>query len=267
MGESTFRNSSGILNSGPGGRRPFALPRSAVHTFIDMSAVTQELAISEIFESIQGEGPRVGVPSVFLRLAHCNLRCTFCDTPYTWDFKRFDRREEVHEVSLVEVAERIRAMHAKNLVVTGGEPLIQRDALERLLADLSEYTAEIETAGTLLPGDALAARVDRFNVSPKLASSGNPEHRRIVPQVLGWFRDEPRAVFKFVVCGEDDLHEIDALVSRFEIPPARVMLMPEGRDAETLAARGRWMVPRCVERGYRYGHRLHVVLFGDTRAT
>jgi 7-carboxy-7-deazaguanine synthase len=227
----------------------------------------QELALSEIFESIQGEGPSVGVPSVFLRLAHCNLRCTFCDTPYTWDFKRFDRRAEVHATSLSEVARRIRATHARNLVVTGGEPLIQREALECLLPELPDHTVEVETAGTLLPGEALAARVDRWNVSPKLASSGNPEHRRIVPEVLAWFRDEPRAVFKFVVCGEDDLAEIDSLVARFEIPPERVMLMPEGRDAETLAARGRWIVPRCIERGYRYGHRLHVVLFGDARGT
>jgi 7-carboxy-7-deazaguanine synthase len=139
------------------------------------------LAVSEIFESIQGEGPSVGVPSVFLRLALCNLRCSFCDTPYTWDFKRFDRRAEVHEMKVAEVRDRVLAMRARNLVVTGGEPLLQREALAALLAELPGHTVEVETAGTLLPGDALDACVTQWNVSPKLTSSENPEHRRIVP--------------------------------------------------------------------------------------
>lgn len=227
----------------------------------------ETLAVSEIFESVQGEGPSVGTPSVFLRLSLCNLRCSFCDTPYTWDFKRFDRAREVREMTIDEVRDVITGFRAGNLVLTGGEPLLQAEGIARLLERLPAMRTEVETAGTLLPGAALDARIDQWNVSPKLASSENPLHRRIRTEVLTHFAASPRATFKFVVCSEADLAEIDALVERFGIDRRRVILMPEGRDAATLAARGRALVPHCIARGYRYGHRLHVVLFGDERGT
>lgn len=243
---------------------------SFVRIKIGMSALLLErrpdrLLISELFESVQGEGPSVGIPSIFLRLGLCNLQCTFCDTPFTWDFKRFDKSKELVSRALEELAPAIDAYRSLNLVVTGGEPLLQDEALSALLERLPRHRVEIESAATRMPSDALFARVDQWNLSPKLAGSGNAEGHRIKPEVLSRFAALPKASFKFVIAGEDDLEEVDALVARFSIPAERVILMPEGVSDEVLIPRGRALVERAIERGYRYGHRLHITLYGDER--
>ena len=87
------------------------------------------MKISEIFESIQGEGTNAGKPVVFLRTAECNLKCTWCDTKFTWDWKQFDYSKEVKEMSIKEVINSISKFNVKHLVITGGEPLLQQEPL------------------------------------------------------------------------------------------------------------------------------------------
>lgn len=217
----------------------------------------------EIFRTVQGEGPSTGVPAVFVRLAECNLRCTWCDTAYTWDWSRHDRAKETMEVD--DVVERVRAVAgaAKTVVVTGGEPLLQQDELAKL--DLEGFRVEIETNGTITPNGHLAERVDQWNVSPKLASSGNAERARLRPATLGWFAQSPRAFFKFVVSSREDLAEIERYVEAFALPRERVLLMPEGTDAQAISERSRWLADECVARGFRLGTRLHVHVWGATR--
>ena len=99
-----------------------------------MQHPTQTLKISEIFESIQGEGASAGAPCSFLRLATCNLRCSYCDTKYSWDFKNYDYDTEVELVSVDEVLRRL--PRTDRIVVTGGEPLLQQGALLELLGGL-----------------------------------------------------------------------------------------------------------------------------------
>ena len=92
------------------------------------------LRLSEVFDSIQGEGVSLGKPCRFVRLALCNLHCHYCDTKYTWDFERFDYDAEVREVSVASLAEQFRSAPAKHVVLTGGEPLLQQRALSQVLA-------------------------------------------------------------------------------------------------------------------------------------
>src|SRR5690242_19361171 len=117
------------------------------------------MLVSEIFASIQGEGVSAGVPSVFVRLAECNLKCEWCDTKYTWDWEHHDRAAEVHELDESEVLARIGA--ASNVVVTGGEPLLQQEALARVVGKL-DARIEVETSGTIEPTAELAAAVDQW---------------------------------------------------------------------------------------------------------
>ena len=128
----------------------------------------------EIFESIQGEGASAGVPSTFVRLAVCNLQCSWCDTAYTWDWKEYERANQVLQISAAAVVDAVAGRRPRNVVVTGGEPLAQRHALAGLMRALREhgYRIEVETNGTIPPGE-LTGLVDQWNVSPKLASSGN----------------------------------------------------------------------------------------------
>lgn len=218
------------------------------------------LLVSEIFDSIQGEGPSTGRPSTFLRLGLCNLRCSWCDTPYTWKWDEYSMAEELRQMSLDEVAARVSG--CSNLVITGGEPMLQREAIDALLQRV-DVRVEIETAGTIGPG-ALASRVEQWNVSPKLDSSGNPLDKRFVPDALAELMALPGAVLKLVI-GAGDLDEAQALIAKLGVEPSRVWLMPEGTDAETLRSGGAELAKVCVEHGYNLSTRLHVLLWGDRR--
>ena len=221
----------------------------------------------EIFHSIQGEGVTAGTPTVFLRLAMCNLTCTWCDTKYTWDWQHYDYQREVTSLPAEEVEERVLRFGCPHLVITGGEPLMQQEELGPLALSLKRrgFHCEVETNGTLVPRPEMVEAVAQWNVSPKLANSGNRPERREVPQVLKAFRDLKSAYFKFVVVEPGDVEEVCSLVDRYGIPPHRVVLMPEGTTAQTIEARGQWLARECMKRGFRYSTRLHILLWGDER--
>ncbi len=217
------------------------------------------LRVSEIFESVQGEGASAGTSSVFLRLATCNLRCTWCDTKYTWDWSTYDYRKEVRTVAVEVVAESLTKSPAEHVVVTGGEPLLQQRAIETLLELLppNRYV-EVETNGTITPLPSLAARVNQWNVSPKLENSGEPAERRIDHDALAALRDTGRAWLKLVVEAEGDLPEIDALLGHLRWPGERVLLMPRAASRAELAERTPLVARLSRERGVGASPRLHV---------
>ena len=221
----------------------------------------------EIFHSIQGEGVTAGTPSVFLRLATCNLTCTWCDTKYTWDWDQHDYSTEVMSLPADEIERRILAYECRHLVITGGEPLLQQSALAPLAASLREqgFYCEVETNGTLPPQPEMASAISQWNVSPKLANSGNRPERREVPEALNAFAGMDSAYFKLVVAVPEDLEEVDELIRRYDVPARRVVLMPEGVTPRTLAQRSGWLAEACTQRGYRFSTRLHILLWGDER--
>lgn len=231
----------------------------------------------EIFHTLQGEGPSLGAPAVFVRLSLCNLHCTWCDTPYTWNWEKtpwdhqdgvkFSKSEQILELSPTEIAAILAGFRCDRLVLTGGEPLLQQKELVDLIGLLPRETRiEVETNGTQLPDEAF--RIDRvqFNVSPKLANSGIAEKLRYRPETLHVLASLPTASFKFVVCSRADLAEVTAFQRGFEIAPERIFLMPEGRDARTLQDRSLWLADICRDHGFRFSPRLHVLLWGNERA-
>ena len=222
------------------------------------------LVVSELFgPTLQGEGPSAGQRAGFVRLGRCSLDCSWCDTPYSWDWKRFDPAVELHELAVPDVAASIRAMDVPMVVVTGGEPLLQQRAIVELLRLLPGLGVEVETNGIHVPEPELVEHVDRFNVSPKLANAGIERSRRYKPDVLRTFQATGKAVFKFVVCERPDLDEIDAVVA--ECGLTDVWVMPEGTDASALVARARRLADDVVARGWQLTPRLHILLWGDER--
>jgi 7-carboxy-7-deazaguanine synthase len=221
------------------------------------------LKIAEIFYSLQGEGSLVGVPSVFVRTSGCNLRCTWCDTPYTsW-------QPEGEERTLESIAAVVEQYPARHVVVTGGEPMIAREIVA-LTEMLGKRHITIETAGTVFA----PVRCDLMSISPKLSNS-TPEgpwakqhdRLRIQPEVLKRLIAAYDYQLKFVIARPEDLAEVDALVESLQADFGKVILMPEGTDAAVLHERGAWLAEICKQRGLRFSPRLHVELFGNKRGT
>lgn len=231
----------------------------------------------EIFASLQGEGPSAGQPVAFIRLSRCNLACTWCDTPYTWHFEgdnrphrdgvTFDRRANQVALDPADAAARIAALGQKRLVITGGEPLMQCGPLADMLGALPDIEVEIETNGTTKASAHVDIRVDQYNVSPKLAHSGNPADLALIPERLDFYASDPRAFFKFVIAEADDVTEVIELHHRHRFRPGHVFLMAEGTTSHTLRARQAWLSDLCMEHGFRMSDRLHIHLYGDTRGT
>jgi 7-carboxy-7-deazaguanine synthase len=221
------------------------------------------MKIAEIFYSIQGEGSLVGIPSVFVRTSGCNLRCSWCDTPYTsW-------KPEGDERSLDEILVQVGAHPARHVVVTGGEPMIAPEIValtEQLRARNLHIT--IETAGTVFAPVAC----DLMSISPKLANS-TPEGRlglqherlRFQPEVLQRLMAAYDYQLKFVVTHPDDLDEIERMLQRISADRARVILMPEGIEPAVLRERGVWLAEIAKRQGFRFSPRLHVDLWGNRR--
>ena len=231
----------------------------------------------EIFASLQGEGPSAGRPSTFIRLSRCNLACVWCDTAYTWHFTGDERphrdgttfARSVNQIDLSEndAAAAIMVLGGDRLVITGGEPLLQGSALARMLAEVRGHHIEVETNGTVPPHPALGRQVHQYNVSPKLAHSGNADGLALIPDRLAAWAADPRAFFKFVVAEPADLAQVLALQAEYAIPAARLFVMPEGTDSAALRNRSQWLAEACMAHGLRLSDRLHIHLYGDTRGT
>jgi organic radical activating enzyme len=224
------------------------------------------LVVSELFgPTFQGEGASCGQRAMFLRLGRCNLDCTWCDTPYTWDWTRFDPDTELRRVSVHDVITQLADIDAPLLVITGGEPMLQQRQLIPVLeaARTHGWRVEVETNGTIAPIDAVAALVDRWNVSPKLAGSGVDQARRWQPDALRALAATGRAIGKFVVGSTSELDEVAAIAEATHLTD--VWIMAEGTDSETLQDRMAMLAPHVLARGWNLSNRLQVMLWGNVR--
>ena len=224
------------------------------------------MKISEIFESIQGEGNNAGKPAVFLRTAECNLKCVWCDTKYTWDWKNYDYSKEVNEMSIKEVRQSLEQFRIRHLVITGGEPLMQQDDLAELVTFLKpEFYVEVETNGTILPNNALSTLVDQWNVSPKTKNSGNPLDMCEVNECYTFFSKKKNCYFKYVVESEDDLIEINQFISKYSLEKNRILLMTQAITKEEILAKENSVFTISKKNSLGFSPRLHVMKWGSQR--
>ena len=221
--------------------------------------------IAETFTSLQGEGILAGVPSYFIRTSGCNLRCTWCDTPYTsWEPEGVRR-------SVADLVAEARESGVRHVVITGGEPLLQREtgSLTEALSDRA-FHITVETAGTLSPDFVC----DLLSISPKTANS-DPEgrwrarHQRLrssVGPLRSLMARFSEFQLKFVVSQRGDVSEILRVLDTLpSVDPDRILLMPEGRTPEDVARTSPIVAALCLEHGFRYTPRLHLDLFGGRR--
>lgn len=231
-----------------------------------------------VFATLQGEGITAGLPSVFLRLHYCNLRCGvpngwLCDTSYTWDSRKKEFWQEPQDWSCEETVSKIyeawdstfSTRYQKRLVITGGEPLLQQEKIARLLQELPEWQVEIETNGTIMPIPEL--HICQFNCSPKLENSGNTLQKRYKPEVLKVINKLPRSQFKFVVTSSSDLEEIDKIVKECNLNSEKILLMPEGHTKEEVKIHLNLISKAVKTRGWKVTLRNQLIWFGSKRRT
>lgn len=238
------------------------------------------IKVNEIFTTFQGEGTNIGMPCTFLRLAICNLHCVWCDTPYTWNFgkgdgveERFGSKtvkmaEEVHEMDARDVAHKLLELNTKNLVISGGEPMLQQKAMVEMFTAMRDHYCffphiEIETNGTVPLQDDFDTWVAQINCSPKLANSGNVKAARYRPEVLRQYNETGKAWFKFVVSTEEDLQEIQEIVR--ECGLKNVMLMALGKTLAEQEGGQNKVAELAQKNGWHFSPRLHILLYGNKR--
>lgn len=228
------------------------------------------LPVSEVFgPTLQGEGPHAGRLVQFIRLGGCNLSCTWCDTPYTWDSTRFKLSVENPPTEVSDVLSRVVA--GRTTVVSGGEPLIHQDrpAWDELLSGLAQRGCEIhlETNGTIDPNDVTRHRVRHYSISPKLPNAGTHKPGQDPALDPGWWTVVVSKAFKFVCRDSDDVGAAVAYAEFYDIPRSLVWVMPEGRCTAELERTWPAVAASAVKHRINATHRLHVMAWGDTKGT
>jgi len=224
------------------------------------------MRVSEIFYSLQGEGFLAGLPSVFVRLAGCPLRCKWCDTKYAWD-----RTAGAH-YTIEKILQTVQQWPCEFVVITGGEPMINSELpqLARKLKVAGKHIT-IETAGIAYVPDLAC---DLISISPKLSNSkpADPalaaihEDSRLDIAVLRELIDNYNYQLKFVVDFPDDLPEIRQTIEQIgNIDSKKVMLMPQAVTRDELLAKSPMVADLCKQTGFVFCQRLHILLWNNKR--
>lgn len=225
------------------------------------------------FYTLQGEGPTMGLPCVFVRLHVCNLRCVWCDAFYTWDARSEEFWTESKRFSFEQCAQKIidswdsrNTQSAKRVIFTGGEPLIQKTQIDAvcdfLWKENPNWEFEIETNGTLMP-TPMQLQTFQFNCSPKLSNSDNQHHSMVKPKILSRL-NEANSSFKFVCTSESDLDEIEKNYLP-HIDFDKVIIMPQGVTDEEVNHNAQMLAEYVKEKGFRMLGRLQNQIWGAKR--
>jgi organic radical activating enzyme len=225
--------------------------------------------VSEYFQSIQGEGNYAGANSFFVRFQHCNLRCSWCDTKFTWH-----KYSGAHKLfTQTELQRTISENPASHVIFTGGEPALYQ--LDKLALPGKKF--HVESNGTIIPGQPLNITMEdgtvfsreamdekvisKFNwvISPKLSNS----FQEINEEAIVYFAKKDWPIFKFVAKNKNDLIEINEFISNYSVPRQRVFVGLEGTTLESQIRPE--MVDDIINSGFNFSPRLHVMLWGNSR--
>ena len=213
-----------------------------------MSDQQARLKITEIFYSLQGEALNVGLPTVFIRLTGCPLRCTYCDTEYA-----FTGGEWMDVDAIIDSIEQYNARH---VMVTGGEPLAQKNCIELLqkLCDTG-YSVSLETSGAILI-DKVDQRVVKVVDIKTPASNEESKNRFENFDLL-----TPKDQVKFVICDENDYQWSKQLVEQLKLTDVCEVLFSPAYQQQDATELAEWILRDRLN--VRFQFQLHKYLWGD----
>ncbi len=243
--------------------------------------MTSSFLINEIYPCLQGEGINLGKPSLLVRFQICNLRCTWCDTPYTHTIKSDPinaedpaGEQQFTRWTLADLCTKIKSFPQNHLILSGGEPTLHNlAALMRTLLQDKAYTAEVESNGTRIPHKQLGGfleedyRIFQWNISPKFSNAGEKINEEALSHWAKLSLTHEQVYFKFVIRDRffnEDLKDTLSLINEFKLDSNRVILMPEGTDIPSQIHKQK-IHDACLEYNFRYSPRLHILLFGNLR--
>jgi 7-carboxy-7-deazaguanine synthase len=222
------------------------------------------MKVIEIFYSLQGEGRLAGVPSVFIRLAGCPLRCRWCDTKYAWS------ETAGREMSIDQIEKEISAFDTSYLVITGGEPMYLPQLNEFVTAIARpQRHITIETSGIRYIPDLPC---NLMSISPKLSNStpNDPEmaidheSKRFNLKALRSLLEGYEFQLKFVVDLPADLDKIARCLDRLgAVDPYKVYLMPQAATRKEYLEKSQWLAQTCLKTGFSFSPRLQVMLWDN----
>jgi len=210
------------------------------------------LKISEVFFGIQGEGQSMGKPKLFIRLSGCNLKCKWCDTKYHIKGRELNSNDS------------FLLGKYKNWVITGGEPLLQQEAILNLIKEYEPYFVDIETNGTIIPRFDLALKVNCFNISPK-EQRFQPKHCRAKIHILDHPLSSDDYIIKFVYSDKDSERFITRVINENNISPHEVWIMPEGQTRKEILTKQKQVWNYCLKHNYNYSSRLQIEVWDKKR--
>ncbi|NBX16838.1 MAG: 7-carboxy-7-deazaguanine synthase QueE [Proteobacteria bacterium] len=244
--------------------------------------LSDSFLVSEIYPCLQGEGKNLGKPSILVRLQICNLRCKWCDTPYTHtmtsdpvsaEHQGRKREQNFKRLSISEIAEKIRSFDGiRHVILSGGEPTLQNLSLifDRLKAD---YSIEVESNGTQIPHLLHSSFMDshykdaQWNISPKGNNAGQKIEAKPMRHWSELAKSHPDVFFKFVIRRhhqDADLAEAEDLINTYGLPRQKIIVMAEGTTVES-QLNNDWLETVCMHRGWTLSPRLHVLNHGSKR--
>jgi len=206
------------------------------------------MKINEIFYSIQGEGPQVGMPCWFIRTTGCNLSCNWCDTKYALT--------EGKEMSLQDIKKEVNSNDCNNIVITGGEPMLQEDLLP-LIKLLGNRNIYVETNGTVYKSNLIGYA--KFIVSPK-PDFINDNYMKVLKK---W---RHQADFKFVIADKIDFDKAIKICKTLKKEEG-IYFMPRGTTEQELK-KNMINIIRWIKKDAPYIYvtpRLHISLYGQKR--
>jgi 7-carboxy-7-deazaguanine synthase len=278
LSDSTLPQTEGYLESfDPELRRAYEFAHHTVdpalvdHSKMKMHPESIKLSGDAFFYTLQGEGPTMGYPAIFVRLHVCNLKCSWCDAWYTWNPNSEEFWTEGYDMPIEQCVEELKTLWSgpdmpcglkKRVIWTGGEPLIQRKQISAASELMKDWAIEIETNGTLMPTQYLLETA-QFNCSPKLHNSDNREGSRLKPKILDAL-NEADTTFKFVCMTEADLDEIARDFLPY-VDQDKVIIMPQGITEEEVSMNAKLLAEPCKVRGLRLMPRLQNICWDGAR--